>query len=79
MSDEPKPEEGPPVLPFVVIGLLSCIASYPVLVAVQLWPSDERPPWPELFFRPAVALACCWALFSVFLWVSSRLWWLRRK
>jgi hypothetical protein len=79
MSDAPKPGERPPALPFIIIGLVCCIASYPIPVVVQLWLPDERPPWPEVFYRPAVVLACCWLFYSVALWVSFRLWWLRNK
>jgi hypothetical protein len=76
MSDAPKPGDA---RPFIIISLACCIACYPVLLVLQLWASDERPPWPELFYRPAVVLACCWVLYSVTLSISFRLWWLRDK
>jgi hypothetical protein len=79
MNEEPKTDERQSsVLPFAVIGLLTCIATYPVILAIKIWLPD-RPPWPEFFYRPAIILACCWALFAASLWIASRLGLARRK
>jgi hypothetical protein len=69
-----KPDGNQPVLPFVVIALVTCVASYPVLVVLQLLASGKWSDFSEVLYHTAIVLGCCWALYSVTLWIAWRTW-----
>jgi hypothetical protein len=69
-----KPDEKQPIWPFVVIALFTCVASYPVLVVLQLLASGKWSTFPEVLYHTAIVLGCCWALYSVALWIAWRIW-----
>jgi hypothetical protein len=77
MSDEAKESDrNPPVRPFVVIALVTCVTGYPVAVALQLL-SKGSSNFPDILDHTAIVFGCCWALYSVaavIAWRTWRLW-----
>lgn len=69
-----KPEENPPILPFVIIALFTCIAGYPVAVVLKLLSLGRWSALPEVLCNTATVFGCCWVLFAVALWIAFRTW-----
>jgi hypothetical protein len=62
-----------PVWPFVLLALATCVAGYPIVVALQLL-SKGWSELPEILSHTAIVLGSCWVLYSVTLWIAWRTW-----